>query len=184
MAIPSNRSESSPNSCSADDDGGDTVHGGDHLLFCAEEANFQTRSMLVPAGPFLATSRGRWMVETLRRHGTRDPDHGGHVVHFDVHYMGLGEEKRERTETPDERDLQQVVHAVIVYADAKLHLDDKGYGVLHAEDEAWVPGIKCDPVSKGFDHRANFARGLRLRHFKRKPVNIIEGFLCLENRLE
>ena len=145
-----------------------------YILFCAQDANFQTRSMLVPYDLIMKCESRVKNLQVLR-------DHAKHDVKFNHNYVvdqlliqnyiwsgNIG--------TQDETPFTQIVNELTNYADG---LDEDCYCYLY--DKEWYDKTICHVASRGFDHVRNYCEFRNKTSYKDKPIEIVEGFLVLES---
>lgn len=141
-----------------------------YILFCGQEGNFQTRSMLISYDLLIETIRGKKYLDILNKYSVYDEKVNGYVLLFN-------------DEIEYEENLFSVISDLIYYAEGMFdELDfelNKICQVLDKEDFHWVNSILCHPVSKGFNHIENFKKGMKMKKYRNHDINIIKGYLCL-----
>ena len=148
-----------------------------YLLFCFQEANFQTRSMLVPYDSIMRCPERVRDLEVLRKYATRDVPMGDWIVdQLLVNHITF----RGDCGTADPSPYLKIVSELMYYADGMF--EDDCY--LQPYDQVWAKDIKIDVASKGFNHVANYCRFRKRTSYRKKEIEIVEGFLVLEQRHE
>ena len=135
-----------------------------YILFCAQEGNFQTRSMLIPYDLFKKSKRWE-QFEKLKAYSTFDNDLGGHLC---IEHVIDGQSA--------DPDMGKFIDTLIHYAEWGAEI-----GYSDEDDKEWVDAIPFGlPASMGFMHKDNFRIGMKLEEFAGKPIEIVEGILVLE----
>lgn len=146
------------------------------ILFCAQEAGFQTRSMLIPYSKYISNPRRVENLQTLKEHsGSRRFELRGVVYEIDnllVQDIKWGGRFGKYVDHP----FTKIVHELASYADG---LDDDCY--FNIDDKEWYDDAICGVASKGFNHLKNFTTFLRNPVRKGKRYEIVESFLVLES---
>jgi hypothetical protein len=147
-----------------------------YILFCAQEANFQTRSMLIPYDKYLMCDNLIKDFDILRKHSK------SHIFVIDdqnytidnlliqnfIWHDNMGQ--------MEENGYSQIIGKLADYANG---MDENKYYV--ANDKIWYDHTIID-LCGGFNHIKNFCKLLNMKSFEKKPIEIIEGFLVLETR--
>lgn len=147
-----------------------------YILFCAQDCNFQTRSMLIPYDKIMQCDKRAQHIQILR-------DHSQHNVTFEQgskKYVidnlliqnftwnnghGVG----------DFQPFSKIVHDFSEYA---YGIDE---GCLFEEcDSSWVRD-KIINVVAGFNHVANYCNFRNVTNYRGMDIDICEGFLVLES---
>lgn len=142
----------------------------DYILFCIQEANFQTRSMFISYDLLIETVRGQHFLNILHKYSNYNEEIHGYLLYYnqDTTYECL-----------------KVISDLIYYAEG--YFDDVDFdlnkvcNVLNKEDNHWVDSILCHPGSKGFNHIENFKKCMKMTEYQQRKINIVKGFLCLHN---
>ncbi len=128
----------------------------EYTLVVCQDANFQSRSALIPA-PYFEEE-----FALLRQHSKPHIFPDGTLVDqvIFITYTKSGDNCYSQVKTP--------------YTEACNKL------CFHIEEDP-LPGVIDRPCSKGFDHVKNFQSVINKTSWKGKPIKIKEGFLILEN---
>lgn len=152
-----------------------------YILFCAQEANFQTRSMLIPYDLIMECEERRKDLEILRNNATKDAklNFRGKSIVIDqllvqkiVWDSGWG--RAEKT------DWNKIARELRQYADGIMTEENETY-FFQSYDSMWYPHAICNIVSKGFNHAVNYHSFRSRTMYRGKPIEIVEGFLILES---
>ncbi len=148
-----------------------------YILFCAQEANFQTRSMLIPYDLIMQCPERVKDLEVLRQHAVKNVE----FQHRDQKYLvdqllvqnitwigNLGK----RDETPFSR----IINEFRSYADG---MDSDCY--IQMYDKEWYKDAICHIASKGFNHVVNYCDFKKRMKAEKYSTEIVEGFLVLES---
>ena len=159
-----------------------------YILFCIQESNFQTRSMLIPYDKIMLCEERVKDLEILRSHAEKN-------VEFDLNdgkeYIVDNLLKQnytctERCGTQDHHPYTEIINDFTYYAEGYHDdIDFDGKRVIHytkSYDSVWVDGVICHIASSGFNHVKNFCKFRNYKVFKKKSIEIVEGFLVLESR--
>jgi hypothetical protein len=142
-----------------------------YILYVTSDANFQTKSMLIPFAEFIKARSEDYelLVTASIRNYKFNIDGEEHIIdnllcqnYIWTKNMGVAE-KHSHTETCNQ---------LFAYAD--------GFdGHFNLEDKAWYDSAMIN-LCKGFNHIKNYTKLKQMTHHKGKPVNIINSFLLLE----
>jgi hypothetical protein len=148
------------------------------ILFCFEEANFQTRSLLVPQEEF-ERARGD-QLRLLRENALHDvkveTDKGvvDSVQHLILQNFTTAETKTHAVADPSP--VSSILHDLYVFADGW-----EGRSAFEEKDHLWLPS-SISGLAKGFDHVANYISLRAMTEYSRFKFEIVEAFLVLETR--
>ena len=147
----------------------------DYILFIGQEANFQSRSMLVPAKEFIECRKDDYKLlkksvnsnYTFLINGTK------HQIHNLLLQNIIFEGNFGRCEKTEYSELCGILTQ---YADG---MGDNHYFEL--VDKEWYDKTIIN-VCSGFNHIQNYIKCKNMTHYKKKPINIVDSFLCIELR--
>lgn len=154
-----------------------------YILFCGQEGNFQTRSMLIPVD--LLPPHRLLDFEVLRKHA--EPM----VVNSTVFTNTLTNEKAgvEGSVTIEQVLFQNIIwkgdighHEETLYdgiCSDLISFADWGDEMCDDKDREWLSSSIYNVCSSGFNHITNY---LSMRHatsYKGTPIEVVEGFLVL-----
>lgn len=152
----------------------------DYILFVFQLANFQSRSMIVPAKEFIEV-RKDW-YDLLKKYSKEHifqiygMEYKVDNLLFQRYSGGDGKYKQ------DQHDYSEMCNILEVYADGLDH--DNYFDII---DKKWYDKSKRH-LCEGFNHIKNYLNLKKRTTFRRlKNVNIIDSFLVLElknNRLK
>ncbi len=148
-----------------------------YILFCAQEANFQTRSMLIPYDLISQCEERMRDLQCLRDNAKKNVP----VTRKGEEYLidqllienivwkgGFG--KIEESAWSD------ILSQLKQYADGSCC--EEWFSERY--DEIWYPQTILHVASKGFDHVVNYCNFRKKEHYRGKPIEIVEGFLVLQ----
>lgn len=143
------------------------------ILWCNQEGNAQTRSLLIPAD--LLNKKRREQLEELKRYRIKECKEYNvilidHVYSFDSQGNKIGVHVSERDKRADD-----IVVNISYYADWSHQY------CLDKEDEVWA-FQSFDTLCRGFNHIKNFKELLTLKEWKGVPIEIVDSFLILESK--
>ena len=146
-----------------------------YILFYSQEANFQTRSILVPYDLIMKCEQRVKDLDILRDNALRDVsfDNGKYIVDQlliqNITWNGnIGR--------PDDNPFVDIVSEIMSYVDREI--DE----FRHLYNEQWAREKICHVASKGFNHVANYCNFRKRTTYKGNPIEIVEGFLILESQ--
>lgn len=163
----------------------------EYILFVGEEANFQSRIMLIPFKEFLAVRSEEYQL--LKTHSKKNVtfkiDDETHLIDNLLTYKIIWHynEDGRRTWGEDEKtEYYEFCSELTSYADGLLILepDDSPTGeryYLDEKDKVWYDKAIIN-IALGFNHIKNFDKIRHLNYYNGKPVNIVDGFLYVEER--
>lgn len=143
----------------------------DYLLFVAQCANFQSRSMLIPAKEFFAEHKREWqLMRESCVSETLDGQYVDHLLWRIVDWKGaLG--------APQRTDW----NAIVVKLETAMEGDELD---ISPWDPLWSQKAKRNVIS-GLDNVDIYCRAQKLTEWQGKPIRIVDSILILEqNRRE
>lgn len=157
----------------------------DCILFCIQEANFQTRALIVPKIEF-ENVRGP-DLQLLRRESIKNvpvkvlDDRGQVVSRSKVEHLIYQRlfPVSENAWQSDGTLLDHVLQDLAFYADS---CPPECY--VREADLDWLQGANKSALGGGFDHVANYLRLRALDRMDDKPIRVVESFLVLELRTD
>jgi hypothetical protein len=136
-----------------------------YILFCSQDAGFQTRSMLIPYDLLMSCEERRKDIETMRKYSIKTDDIDNLLIQNITYEGDIG--------YYDKTPISEIIHEFKEYAD--------GFdGIFKSYDEKWVKEIIPRVASNGFNHTNNYCNFRHRKVYKRKKINIVDGFLVLE----
>ena len=142
----------------------------DYILFLGQEANFQTRSLLIPHEEFISVPKRKNDYEMLKRSSVSCSFmiEGKKYDVDNLLTINVVDGFQEPTE------YLKIVNDLMFYADPPLedcyaNIDDKVW-----YDESFL-GFAHD-----FNHIKNHEHWKNVKEFEREPINIVDSFLVLE----
>lgn len=158
-----------------------------YILYCAQEANFQIRSMLIPYDKIMNCSERAHHLEILRKHSKHNVKFAIRDKEYIVENLLLSnyifEDNIGRQE---ESDFSEIINDFTHYADVGVEYDfpdeNGNYHKIYLKsyDDLWADEIICD-VTSGFNCVASYCDFRTKIDNKLKPIEIVEGFLVLES---
>jgi hypothetical protein len=153
---------------------GKSLHnnGKEYILYMGQQANFQTRSMLIPAPEFLSVRSDYY--DLLKQNSVKN-----HQVMIDGKYNTIDNILIQNyiwegnMGTAEQRDYTEICGKMSDYADGGL--EDDCYFDL--KDKQWYDTAQTNLCS-GFNHVKNYVKCKEL--LTKQGFNIIDGFLVLE----
>lgn len=139
-----------------------------YVLYCGQEANFQTRSMLIPYDKVLSDQELKHDLEMLRKHAKKTKLNGqGKEFEIDqlivVNYKYEGNVGR-----------QEITEYTAIANRLTWLADGRG-------PESWYQGVITHLIG-GFNNVKNYIKLRNMKSYEGEPVEIVEGFLVLEAR--
>lgn len=163
-----------------------------YILFCAQEANFQTRSMLIPYNDIMKSPKRVADLQILRDNCEKN------VIISNIFNGSTEEQSSEYSSYSDGEEyvVDQLLTQNIIW-NGKLgspeitpctdiigeftrYADGSEDYLFHEEDKVWISGIKRRVASKGFDHVMNYCKFRYKTKYRHKLIDIVEGFLILQ----
>ena len=147
-----------------------------YILYCAQEANFQTRSMLIPYDDIMRCGSRVKDLETLRSHASKDVtfEHRGKTYTVDqlliqnITWDG-------KFGTQDQMPFTKIINDLHLYAEGSYD------SCIEPYDSKWLPNVICGVASEGFNNVINYCNFRNKTVYENKPIEIVEGFLVLES---
>ncbi len=142
----------------------------DVILYCGQEANFQTRWMLIPVSVVDEHKVLRDKLQLLRDNAKFDENLNGYVFY---EKFSVSNNLCSGDDVPDKQyyELYKTVSELTQMADGLVG--------------NWANAFEDDILylsDNGFDHEKNFKLGMSMERFKNREINVVEGFLVLEDR--
>jgi len=151
-----------------------------YILFCAQEGNFQTRSMLIPYDLFMKCEPRVADLKTLRDHALNNVEFEHNGVKYIVDRLLIQNFTREgHCGHQDKMPFTQIINELTSYADSIM---DDCYS--HLYDKDWYDEAICDIASAGFNHLRNYCNFRNKTQYNGQSIEIVEGFLVLESENE
>ncbi len=148
-----------------------------YILFCAQDANFQTRSMLIPYDKF-RECRQRWdqWIQLTTSSITQAPFtvRGKKYIVDKLLIQNITWD--EGNGSFDKTPLTDIIHQLRCYADGF----NDGY-VFESEDELWLSHALGNVASRGFNHIGNYCNFRNTTEYDGVPIEIVDGLLVLES---
>lgn len=147
-----------------------------YILFCSQEANFQTRSMLIPYDKYLKSNDLIENFHILRKY-SKPQIFCINGINYDIDNLliqniiwnnNLG--------IPKDNEYNSIVNKLTWYA---FGVDSDQY--FSHDDALWYEKSFINLCS-GCDHIVNYCNLRNKTTHKGKPIEIIEGFLVLQAR--
>ena len=148
-----------------------------YILYCAQVANFQTRSMLIPHDLIMKCPKRVKNINTLREHSKRNVkfEHKGRGYIVDQLLIdNIIWEKGQGRHEPSK--YLEILEDFTNYAEC---VPDEG--LLQLYDKQWIGEIICGVASDGFNNVMNYCNFRNKSSYHGRPINIVEGFLVLES---
>jgi len=142
-----------------------------YILYCGQEGNFGTRSMLIPYDQYIKNPEREKNLEILRNYAKKNVKIDDHIVD---HLLILNYKFEGNRGTQVQTPYSDIVNKLTSYADMR---DYEERWVFTLSDFEWIneaiPGI----ASSGFNHVLNYCN-----YKKNTDYDIVEGFLVLVSR--
>lgn len=144
-----------------------------YILFCAQEASFQTRSALLPYDAIMKCPERVADLRILREHAKKNVKFGHMGDKYIVDQLLIQNLTRKgNLGFHDEMPFTRIVHEL-------TSIIEEGH-VFHRYDSEWIKEIIHRPASKSFNHIVNYCDFCHKTQHKAKPIDIVKGFLVLE----
>lgn len=147
-----------------------------YILYCGQQGNFQTRSMLIPYDEIMQCPERVSDLETLRNHSSKNVEfeHRGEKYVVDqVLYNNIT--WKDNLGYHDQNPCSEITSDFMAYADT---LDFDCY--IHMHDQVWRNQVIPAVASKGFNDVLNYCNFRNKTECDNQPIDIVEGFLVLE----
>ena len=147
-----------------------------YILFCAQEANFQTRSILIPYDQIMQCEQRVRDLQLLQDNSLKNVifkhKHGEYIVDNllleNLTWEGnLGYR--------DQTVITNIINDFMFYADRPME-----NCLVKDYDSVWTDGIICGVASKGFNHFVNYCDFRNKKKYQNKSIDIVLGFLVLQ----
>jgi len=145
------------------------VGDDDYILYVAQEANFQTRSMLIHAKSFMKSNTNDYNL--LKQYAVEKTYT---IDGNDYHVKGLLFENfifEKNIGHPVPTPYSEICNKLTMYADSPDFCDDN--------DRKWYEKSFTN-ICAGFNHIKNYCESLKISSYQENPINIIDSFLILE----
>lgn len=144
-----------------------------YILYCAQEANFQTRSMLIPYDLIMKCPERVKHLQILRDNALRNVPFNYKDKEYVVDQLLIQNITwNENCGSYDETPYKQIVSELTCYGDEMY---------FNSYDEEWSNNIICYVASEGFNHVTNYCNFRNKSEYKGSPIEIVEGFLILQS---
>ena len=157
-----------------------------YILYCSQESNFQTRSMLIPYDLIMKCPSRIADLEILRSHSMKnvkfnhDKPQALIVDNLLIqNYTFTGNCGKQ-----DKNPYREIINNFTGYADGNTLWDwgdNPEIGVYKEEDRIWINDAICGLASEGFNHVTNYCNFRNRTEYKGQQIEIVEGFLVLES---
>lgn len=154
-----------------------------YILYCAQDANFQTRSMLCPYDAMMACPARALDFAILREECSRDVkiDCQGQIYTVDQlliqNYVDSDHTSSGYRSNQEESRYSKITNNLTFYADSwEPEMGAK------PEDQEWISGMIQNVASSGFNHVTNYCMTRNATQYKGQNIDIVEGFLVLQAR--
>ena len=146
-----------------------------YILYCAQEANFQTRSMLIPYDLIMKCEKRVQELQVLRQHCLPNVpfNHLGEDYIIDQLLIDNFTFKNGRG-TKDTSPYSHITGIWSWYADNDL---EECYSDM--DDKEWYDSSITN-VASGFNHLKNYTTLRSMGEYNGTPIEIVEGFLVLD----
>ena len=153
----------------------------EHLLYCGQDANFQTRTMLIPKKLLTEKRLNDW--KKMKSSSKEIVEiQNGFLATVEHKSYGLGgncmNEEFMNSLSEEQKTIYSICLEFTMMADG-LCGDCDDYYYFDKEDYKWYTKTIIN-LGKGFDHYDTFKDLMNLKHHKGRPIKILEGILCLE----
>jgi hypothetical protein len=135
-----------------------------YILFCAEEANFQTRSMLIPYDKYWSNDSLFKCINCLLKISTCDI--------FTYGYEKVVVNNLIVRDSINKQELELVDRMIAVASGVD-------YEDLDEETLDWY-GQSYINLCNGFDHIANFKKLIKMKQYRKKDILIVHSILVLD----
>lgn len=151
-----------------------------YILFCAQQSNFQTRSILIPYDEIMQCEERVSDLQVLRDNSSKNVEfeHKGMKYVVDqLLYTNVTWIKNElgTFSHNDQTPYHRIVNDFVAYADT---LDYNCF--IRLFDQVWRNDVIPCIASKGFNHVLNYCNFRNKTECDGQSIEIIEGFLVLE----
>jgi hypothetical protein len=150
-----------------------------YIWFCGQEANFRTRTMLIPYDLIMQCPERVKDLQVLRDHSLKN-------VSFKYKYktkeyivdqlLILNITWKGNMGKYDKTPFTEIINDFIRYADG---MDEDC--LCKEYDKVWANDVICNVKTKGFYHINTYCNFRNQTEYKGKPIEIVEGFLAIES---
>lgn len=161
-----------------------------YILYCAQEANFQTRSMLIPYELIMQCELRSKQLQFLRKHALKNVIFKSYGKNYLVDQLLINNINWDNDVGKYEEDfLSDIISDFTNYADGyhkDYDMESNKFIIIpfKEKDEIWISDIINSVTSEGDNHVVNYCRFRNKTNYKGKNIEIIEGFLSLESHNE
>ena len=151
-----------------------------YILYCAQEGNFCTRSMLIPHDLIMKCEERVKDLQVLRDNASRNvmfKHRGREYVVDQLLVQNITWDNN--IGRPDDNPYREIIGSFTSYADGMA----EGY-LSERYDSVWANDIICHVASEGFNDVVNYCNFRNKTQYRGTPIEIIEGFLVLESNNE
>jgi hypothetical protein len=157
-----------------------------YILWCAQESNFQTRTMLIPYGD-LSEKRKTDFTNIKKWCSEKIIDHDGEIIRIEnliiVKIEFNGNIGRKKNDYP--KHIEDFIMVMSCYANGCDHYDHEENifipGICEEGDESWVLSKNFHiNIAQGFDHIANYHKLANMTTYMGNQIEIIDSFLVLQ----
>ena len=149
------------------------MENNNYILFIIQDANFQSRSMLVPEKEFLEIRKEDF--ETLKKYSkTVTLSDGSNEYQID-NLLVQNFTRKGNFGKPENHEYSYFYFCLQGYADG---LDEGCY--YGKKDHEWYDKAIIN-FCEGFNHIKNYCQAKTFKTIDNKPINIVESFLLLES---
>jgi len=160
----------------------------EYILFLAQEANFQTRSILIPKKAFLADPFWKERYDILKKNSKSvliKYDDQEDVLVTDAlfqKYVKSAPLSSSNDMLPIEAQgcYKQFVHEYTKTCNDLMYYAHDFIGVQRPEDIKWFDESFCE-FATGFDHIQNYKYWSHINKMKGKDIKITDAFLLLDS---
>lgn len=146
-----------------------------YILFVAQEASFCSRSLLLPYDAIMQCKERVADLNVLRQHAKKNVKFGHMGEKYIVDQLLIQNITwSDRCGTPDIEPFTTIVQQLVTYADWGAEHVSRDY------DEEWTKEMICNVASGGFNHIVNYCNFRQRTQYKKKQIDIVEGFLVLQ----
>ncbi len=153
-------------------------NNNDYILFVSQDANFQSRTMLIPIVEFLKVRSDDYKI--LKSSSIKNKNFTLNKKEYIVdnlliiNYVNI--EGSENIFTQTDTNYNLVCNELRSYADG---MDNECY--YYMKDKPWYD-LAITNLCGGFNHIYNYKKCKEITKHKNKEINIVDSFLVLESR--
>jgi hypothetical protein len=153
-----------------------------YILFIFQEANFQSRSMLVPFDKFISVEQRKRDYDLLKKESINKKITINSQDHLIDHLLVQNYIKSNNSLYGEYRQSQHIYtnicNELMHYSDG---LDDECY--MHMYDKEWYDDTITN-ICGGFNHIKNYIKCKNFKEINNKQITIVDSFLVLESEQE